>query len=98
MLADDGEVDAGSAVELAVLFCKGARRRVDRLFDELWHNDDADNYTAAQAVLSGRYTWAEGGILDPSGDGPMLGTAGPDDGAQATFEVPPESVPAGPRS
>ena len=98
MLADDGEVDAASALELAALFCKGARRRVDRLFDELWHNDDADNYAAAQAVLSGRYTWAEGGILDPSGEGPMLGTAGPEEAGEVKLEVPTESVAAGPSS
>jgi hypothetical protein len=98
MLADDGEVDADSAFELAALFCKGARRRVDRLFDELWHNDDADNYAAAQAVLSGRYTWAEGGILDPSGEGPMLGTAGPEHVREAKLDVQPDSVAAGPRS
>jgi hypothetical protein len=98
MLAEDGEVDADSAFELAGLFCKGARRRVDRLFDELWRNDDADNYAAAQAVLGGRYTWAEAGILDPSGDGPMLGTADPAHAGAAKLEGPPERVAAGPRS
>ena len=44
----------------------------DRLFDELWSNNDAANYTAAQAVLDGRFTWVEEGIADPSGDGPMI--------------------------
>ena len=71
MLLDDtkGEGTAGDgqgAVELALLFCRGSRRRVDRLFSELWHNDDDDNYRAAQRVLAGDYTWAEAGILDPS--------------------------------
>ena len=32
------------AFELADLFCPQARRRVDRLFDELWANDDDANY------------------------------------------------------
>ena len=58
--------------ELADLFCKQARRRVDELFRALWANDDTENYTAAQAVLAGRYTWLEEGISDPSGDGPMI--------------------------
>src|SRR5262249_9684185 len=73
MLCDDGGAEADSAFELAGAFCAGARRRVDQLFHDLWHNDDADNYSAAQRVLAGRYTWAEGGVLDPSGEGPMLG-------------------------
>ena len=64
--AEGKPADGQGAVELAVLFCRGSRRRVDHLFSELWHNDDEDNYRAAQKVLSGDYTWAEGGILDPS--------------------------------
>ena len=32
------------AFELADLFCKQARRRADALFDELWANDDDDQY------------------------------------------------------
>jgi Acyl-CoA dehydrogenase, C-terminal domain len=72
MLLDDRAPEAGSAVELAELFCRGARRRVERLFHDLWSNDDARNYAAAQRVLGGAYTWAEEGIFDPSGDGPMI--------------------------
>ena len=58
--------------ELADLFCKQARGRVDRLFDELWSNNDDANYAGAQAVLDGRFKWVEEGIADPSGDGPMI--------------------------
>jgi hypothetical protein len=72
MLLDDQSPEAERAVELAELFCRGARRRVDRLFHDLWANDDAGTYAAAQRVLRGDYTWAEQGILDPSGDGPMI--------------------------
>ncbi|HYY79874.1 MAG TPA: acyl-CoA dehydrogenase family protein [Actinomycetes bacterium] len=72
MLVADRTPEAGGAVELAELFCRGARRRVDRLFHELWANDDARDYAAAQRVLRGDYTWLEEGILDPSGDGPMV--------------------------
>jgi hypothetical protein len=91
-------VEADSAIELANLFCKGARRRVDRLFHDLWRNDDSDNYAAAQAVLTGRYTWAEGGILDPAGEGPMLGTASAEADVEAKVAPPlsPESVATGP--
>ena len=82
MLLDDGRAEGESAVELALLFCAGSRRRVDHLFSELWHNDDPANYEAAQKVLSGQFEWAEGGIIDPSlmvapvGAGETLGQPG----------------------
>jgi len=63
---------AAEARELADLFCRQARRRVDALFDALWSNDDDADYAAARQVLDGRYAWVEEGILDPSGEGPMM--------------------------
>jgi len=54
------------ARELADLFAKQARRRADRLFHELWSNDDADQYRAAQGILEGRHTWFEADLLDPA--------------------------------
>src|SRR5215218_1616450 len=60
------------AVELADLFIRQARRRVERLFSELFSNEDDANYSVAQQVLEGRHTWIEDGIADPSGDGPMI--------------------------
>jgi alkylation response protein AidB-like acyl-CoA dehydrogenase len=60
------------ARELADLFSRQARRRVDQLFEELWANDDDLNTKRAFGVLDGRYTWVEEGIIDPSGDGPMI--------------------------
>ena len=63
---------ADEARELADLFCRQARRRVDTLFTELWANDDDEDYATAQKVLDGRYAWLEDGIVDPSGDGPSI--------------------------
>jgi hypothetical protein len=60
------------AVELADLFCGQARRRADRLFSQLWANDDDAQYKVAQQVLDGRYLWFEQDVLDPAGDGPMM--------------------------
>ena len=71
-LAGEHPERADEAYELADLFCHQARRRVDRLFGELWANDDDANYAAAQKVLDGDYAWLEEGIIDPSGDGPMI--------------------------
>jgi hypothetical protein len=63
---------ADQARELADLFCGQARRRVDALFHGLWANDDDDNYSAAKKLLEGRYQFIEEGILDPSGEGPLV--------------------------
>src|SRR3954471_19836840 len=56
---------AAEATELAGLFCKQARRRVESLFGALFANDDVEAYGLAQGVLGGRYTWLEEGVLDP---------------------------------
>lgn len=55
--------DADRAVELADIFCKSARRKVRRLFHDLWNNDDDAKYKTALAVLDGKHTWLERGIL-----------------------------------
>lgn len=55
--------DADKAVELANVFCKGAQRKVRHLFHDLWHNDDDAKYRTAIAVLYGKHTWLEQGIL-----------------------------------
>ena len=71
-IAEEDAPKGETALELADLFCHQARRRVDQLFYDLWHNDDRDSYRAALKVLDDRYTWFEDGILDPSGGGPMI--------------------------
>jgi alkylation response protein AidB-like acyl-CoA dehydrogenase len=83
---------AEQATELADLFCRQAHRRVDALFAELWANDDDANYKDALGVLDGRYAWLEEGIVDPSGEGPMI-AAQPD----SLDEAAEASEPAGER-
>jgi alkylation response protein AidB-like acyl-CoA dehydrogenase len=63
---------AEEATALADLFCRQARRRAEVLFAELFDNDDDAAYALAQDVLGGRYTWVEEGVIDPSGEGPMI--------------------------
>ncbi len=72
MLVDDGAAEDEGAQELADLFCRSARRRVERHFHDLWHNDDAQNYEAALRILEGHYLWAEEGVLDPSLLAPLV--------------------------
>ena len=58
------------AFELADLFCGQARRRADRLFAELWANDDDAQYKVAQQVLAGRYALVRAGRARPGGRRP----------------------------
>jgi alkylation response protein AidB-like acyl-CoA dehydrogenase len=55
--------EAEKAAELADLFCRMSRRRVRRLFSELWSNDDVRKYKLALRVLDGKHLWMERGIL-----------------------------------
>jgi hypothetical protein len=71
-LAKEHPERGDEAIQLADLFCKQARRRVDDLFGQLFANDDDDAYEVAQQVLEGKHTWLEEGILDPSGAGPQV--------------------------
>jgi alkylation response protein AidB-like acyl-CoA dehydrogenase len=67
---------ASETRELAEAFCNQAQHRTGRLFHELWSNADGPNHQLALDVLSGRHTWLEAGIVDPSaGDGPMVPSA-----------------------
>jgi alkylation response protein AidB-like acyl-CoA dehydrogenase len=58
------EGDTG-AMELAHIFCLGAERRVDALFDRVFDNDDDTNYKTAQRILDGKFTWLERDIVPP---------------------------------
>jgi hypothetical protein len=71
------------AYELADLFARQARRRAEQLFEDLWANEDDENSTLAKQVLNGRYTWLEEGIVDPSGEGPIITPQAANGGADA---------------
>jgi len=58
--------------ELADAFCAQARARCEELFGQLWKNTDAADAALARRVLSGRYTWLEEGVIDPSIPGPWV--------------------------
>lgn len=80
--------------DLADSFCRMARRRAEDLFDDLWDNDDRANYELAQRVMEGEFTWAEWGILDPAGEGPMIGEP-PEPGPDVRTDIPGAPTPAG---
>ncbi len=73
-----GNGDHGrEAYQLADIFCRQARIRVEELFGRLWANTDDLDRTVVRGVLSGTYEWLEEGIVDPSGDGPWIADATP---------------------
>lgn len=78
-LEGEGRREAG---ELAEVFCRQARMRIEQLFTDLWRNTDNADTRLAGKVLDGRHTWLEEGVLDQSeGTGPWIadhpvGTAG----------------------
>ncbi|MBW1600442.1 acyl-CoA dehydrogenase family protein [Streptomyces sp. JJ38] len=65
------------AAQLADVFCRQARVRVDELFARLWHNTDEADRQVVKGVLDGAYTWLEEGILDPSSEGPWIADTTP---------------------
>ncbi len=75
--SDAGTERAAAACELAGLFCAQARLRADELFGQLWTNTDAADSGLARQVLTGRYTWLEDGIIDPSAPGPWIAESQP---------------------
>ena len=50
-------------LQLADLFCRGARRRIARSFHDVWSNDDVLAYRTARAILDGRFEWLEEGVI-----------------------------------
>ncbi len=48
-----------NAINLADLFCRGARRRIEANFKALWSNDDEAKYQLARQILDKQFTWLE---------------------------------------
>ncbi|MFF8396564.1 acyl-CoA dehydrogenase family protein [Streptomyces sp. NPDC016172] len=65
------------AYQLADVFCRQARIRIEELFNRLWANTDDLDRKVVKGVLSGTYEWLEQGIVDPSDDGPWIADATP---------------------
>jgi alkylation response protein AidB-like acyl-CoA dehydrogenase len=63
-LADRQAPESASALRMADVFCRRARRRVTALFRELWSNDDVMRYKHGIGVLAGDDAWLEAGIVE----------------------------------
>ncbi len=75
-----------SAIHLADAFCVQASRRVDRLFSELWSNDDDFNYATGRKVLAGDFAWAEEGTMPIGAEIEDLRPRLPDKGPEPTTQ------------
>ncbi|MFI7488682.1 acyl-CoA dehydrogenase family protein [Micromonospora echinaurantiaca] len=78
-------------VELADLFCRQARVRVDALFTALWDNTDSVDVAAAKRILDGRYADLESGVITPADDLPWVArwSPGPSTATDVRRRIPP---------
>ncbi|MEU7995322.1 acyl-CoA dehydrogenase family protein [Micromonospora sp. NPDC049060] len=83
-------------VELADLFCRQARVRVDALFAALWDNTDSVDTAAAKRILAGRYAALEDGVLTPADDLPWVApwSPGPSTADDTRRRIPPPPPPS----
>src|SRR5438093_915474 len=51
-------------LELADVFCRLSRHKVENLFEAIRRNADPEAYQVARGILDGRYQWLEDGIID----------------------------------
>jgi hypothetical protein len=58
-----GHPEAHKAVRLAEHFCIQERRKVRKLFVDLWRNDDTAAYAVGREVLEGEHAWLEQGVI-----------------------------------
>ncbi|MDX1583913.1 MAG: acyl-CoA dehydrogenase family protein [Thermoanaerobaculia bacterium] len=56
--------DSHNAVEIADVFCRQARVRIERNFDRLFFNDDKREYHLVEKFLRGEYEWLEGRLVE----------------------------------
>ncbi|HTK32616.1 MAG TPA: acyl-CoA dehydrogenase family protein [Candidatus Saccharimonadaceae bacterium] len=61
-------------IELADVFCRLSRRKIERLFAEIRSNDDTAVYGVARDILERRYGWLEKGIV-PAEEAPASAPA-----------------------
>jgi hypothetical protein len=63
-MVDDRDPDAARALGLADLFFRTARRKMRRLFRDLWTNEDARKNRLAASVMGGEQVWLAQGAMD----------------------------------
>ncbi|WP_150236960.1 acyl-CoA dehydrogenase family protein [Nocardiopsis quinghaiensis] len=64
-------------LELADVFCRQSRLRIDTLFEGLWSNTDTVDGKLSRRLMDDAYTWLEEGVVDPSLPGPLISPSVP---------------------
>jgi len=64
MLAKKGG-DQKNAVDLADVFCREARMRIETNFRQLFSNHDDESYRLVSKMLDGEYDWFKGQMVEP---------------------------------
>jgi len=62
-MRDSGHPEAAHAEQLADLFCRNSRRKVKRVFRDIWSNDDARKNALAASVMKGEQALLADGIV-----------------------------------
>ena len=62
--------EAERAVELATVFCRTTRRRIEEHFRAIRSNDDVAKYATAMRLLDGEHLWLEEGMTPAEGAHP----------------------------
>ncbi|PWV52241.1 acyl-CoA dehydrogenase family protein [Nocardiopsis sp. L17-MgMaSL7] len=75
--ADARPERGASPLQVADVFCRQSRLRVDALFEGLWSNTDDLDGRLARRLMADSYTWLEEGVLDPSVPGPWIAPTAP---------------------
>ncbi len=60
---DEARRGNAGALELADVFCREARRRVEQLFRDFFGPNDGAIYALSRKVLEGEYEWMERGVI-----------------------------------
>jgi alkylation response protein AidB-like acyl-CoA dehydrogenase len=63
-LLNEGNQEAEKAINLADLFCRNSRRKVKRLFQDLWSNEDTRKNELAASVLKRDHEWLAEEVVD----------------------------------
>jgi hypothetical protein len=79
----DRKAESRSAAELADLFCRIIRRRVEASFRAIRNNDDVRAYRVARRILDGEHLWLENG-LTPIAQLERLAASAPEEKRAAT--------------
>ena len=57
--------ESANAMELADVFCREARMRIDQNFRTLFDNHDEESYKLVSKLLKGEFDWLKGQVVEP---------------------------------